>query len=171
MPANNQSAWDTNKPARLKGFERKDDKVEAAREPAPPEASAPEPANRARLNFPSRTPVLGGDPTKEPVKEEGDKAAVSQVAPRPPAPAAAAPEGPRNTPAARINISSAAAWHAPAMAAGSQPRKSGNRAYTPDQNPERVNRRQCWKYDLYVRSGRKRADDEANSYAGGAPSQ
>jgi hypothetical protein len=50
----------------------------------------------------------------------------------------------------------------------SQSVRPGTGVYTPDSDPERVRRRQWWKHDLYTRSGRQRADQQAGDRGGGA---
>jgi hypothetical protein len=50
----------------------------------------------------------------------------------------------------------------------SQSVRRGTSAYTPDPDPDRVRSRQWWKHDLYMRSGRKRADGRVEDRSGGA---
>jgi hypothetical protein len=51
----------------------------------------------------------------------------------------------------------------PAAPAG----KAARGSYTADPDPERVRRRQWWKYDLYTRSGRKGIDEQGQRRGGG----
>jgi hypothetical protein len=131
MPIDNQNGWDPKKPARLKGFDRKDTSDAAQKPAASPSPSAPATAGRARLNFPPPKPA-------------------AEPAPEPPA---SAPEAPRAvTP--RTESQRTESQRPPASSDRVRPR---NTPYTPDPDPDRVARRQWWKYDLYKRSGRQDA--------------
>ena len=168
MPTDDQSGKVPANSVRLKGFNRKDPPQnlnkapETPVSPVEPAATSTPPKFTASTNTPVKEERSSTQPAEEKHSAES-KAAESK----------ATDAAPRVSTAFRTESSigstesvrnEAYTSHASPADRVAAPR---NRAYVPDTDPERVRRRQWWKYDLYTRSGRKRADEEAGSrYAG-----
>jgi len=168
MATNDHSGRNPTNSVRLKGFDRKEPgPAEPPKAPTVPAADPP--AGGARLNFPTPSttpnPTPSQNATPAPVTTPSkDEAPASPPAQQKPSSAANVPAGsPRIAGTFRTESAASAASQTLRPASGSLPDRSGNAGYMPDPDPERVQRRQWWKYDLFMRSGRKLADEEAGS--------
>src|SRR5262245_51079416 len=168
-------------PIRLKGFDRKDSQpTDAAQAPAPPAAPSEPAVSAPRLNFPAPQAAAPAPAVEPVVSKPADEERIPvEAAPQPTAPRVSGAfqsarkeveDDPQQNTAYKSDTAAASAEASSSRATFSfQPSardlqdRRQNRAYQSDADPERVRRRQWWKYDLYVRSGRKKADEEAGS--------